>query len=196
MVTERGTVRVNQFLEVPGHPGVFAAGDIIDYPEQKQAAKANGHIKVVAENVVSFLQSKPLKKSYTGSPDMILIPLGKVRGCLIVTACGHVLICESTERWSWFLGFLVGYSRRRLGLQDSERKGPDGPCGAYRPRILKRFAVCLLGTGDSNVLQSHLSISSLSLPCVCCLLFIPVLINTIRVLIAVSLQLFNTRHCY
>ena len=78
-LTERGFVRVNEFLELRGHPGVFAVGDIIDWPEQKQAAKAMGHASVAAANVVSFVQDRPLKKAYKGSPEMILIPLGKVR---------------------------------------------------------------------------------------------------------------------
>ncbi|KAH9850134.1 FAD/NAD-P-binding domain-containing protein [Lenzites betulinus] len=89
VVTERNTVRVDEYLQVPGHPGVFAAGDIIDYPEQKQATKANNHVKVVVANVISFIENKPLKKAYKGSPDMILIPLGKTGG-------------------SGFLGFLWG----------------------------------------------------------------------------------------
>ena len=56
----------------------IAAGDIIDWKEQKQAAKANTHVQVVSANVVSFLEGKPYKKKYKGSPEMILIPLGKV----------------------------------------------------------------------------------------------------------------------
>lgn len=80
VVTQSGTVRVNAFLEVVGHPGVFAAGDIIDWEEQKQAVKANTHAGIVAANVLSFLEGKPLKKKYKGSPELIIIPLGKVRG--------------------------------------------------------------------------------------------------------------------
>ena len=81
VVTAQGTVRVNEFLEVPGHSGVFAAGDIIDWEEQKQAAKAGAHAGIVVANVTAFLQGQELKKAYKGSPEMILIPLGKVR-CL------------------------------------------------------------------------------------------------------------------
>ncbi|KAH9891858.1 FAD/NAD-P-binding domain-containing protein [Cubamyces lactineus] len=80
VVTPSGTVRVNQYLEVSGHPGVFAAGDIIEWKEQKQAAKANTHAAIVAANVVSFLEGKPYKKVYKGSLEMILIPLGRTGG--------------------------------------------------------------------------------------------------------------------
>ena len=74
-----GYVKVNEYLEVPGHPGVFAAGDIIDWKEEKQAAKHAAHAGVVAANVVGFLNGTSSKKAYKGSPEGIFIPLGKVR---------------------------------------------------------------------------------------------------------------------
>ncbi|CDO72240.1 hypothetical protein BN946_scf184970.g92 [Trametes cinnabarina] len=80
VVTQHGTVRVDKFLEVPGHPGVFAAGDIIDWKEQKQAAKANTHATVVAANVVSFISGKPPAKAYKGSWELIVIPVGRTGG--------------------------------------------------------------------------------------------------------------------
>ncbi|KAJ8487258.1 hypothetical protein ONZ51_g4281 [Trametes cubensis] len=80
VLTQQGTVRVDEHLEVLGHPGVFAAGDIIEWKEQKQAAKAGTHAAVVAANVVSFLEGKPYKKVYKGSYEMILIPLGRTGG--------------------------------------------------------------------------------------------------------------------
>ena len=70
---------MNEFLEVRGHPGVFAVGDIVDWQEQKQAVKSMSHAGVVAANVVSFVRGQPLKKKYGGFPEMIVIPLGKVR---------------------------------------------------------------------------------------------------------------------
>ncbi|KAI0329011.1 FAD/NAD-P-binding domain-containing protein [Cubamyces sp. BRFM 1775] len=79
-LTRRGTVRVNEYLEVLGHPGVFAAGDIIEWNEQKQAVKAATHATVVAANVVSFLECRPYKKTYKGSYELILIPLGRTGG--------------------------------------------------------------------------------------------------------------------
>ncbi|KAH9891866.1 FAD/NAD-P-binding domain-containing protein [Cubamyces lactineus] len=80
VLTRRGTVRVNKHLEVPGHPGVFAAGDIIEWNEQKQAAKASTHATVVAANVASFLERRPYQKIYNGSYELILIPLGRTGG--------------------------------------------------------------------------------------------------------------------
>ncbi|KAI0671198.1 FAD/NAD-P-binding domain-containing protein [Trametes maxima] len=80
VLTKDGFVRITEHLEIPGHPGVFAAGDIIDFKERKQAAKAGRHARVVIPNIISFLEGKPLKSSYNGVPEMIVIPLGKTGG--------------------------------------------------------------------------------------------------------------------
>ena len=79
VLTDKGYVRVNEHLEVHGHPGVFAVGDIVDWPEQKQAAKAMWHAPVAAANVLSFVQGKPPQKVYKGAPELIMVSLGKVR---------------------------------------------------------------------------------------------------------------------
>ena len=79
VITPQGLVRVNKHLEIPNHPGVFAAGDIIDWPEQKQAHKAVEHVPVVVGNVLSYLEGKPPREEYRGSPETIVIPVGKVR---------------------------------------------------------------------------------------------------------------------
>jgi len=57
---------------------VFAAGDIVDWPEEKQFGKTVGQAAVVAENIVSYLADKPLRKEYTGSPEAIVLTNGKV----------------------------------------------------------------------------------------------------------------------
>ena len=87
-------MKVNEFLEVAGHPGVFAAGDIIDWKEQKQAAKAGSHTTVVVANIAAFLQGQPPKKAYKGSPEMILVPLGKVRPSLSLISCACAFVFD------------------------------------------------------------------------------------------------------
>lgn len=110
---------MNQFLEVPGHPGVFAGGDIIDWEEQKQAAKAATHSQVIIANVISFLGDKPLKKAYKGSPELIVIPIGKVRVLAVVAggAVAHVPVC--TRRLAARAS--CGASRSVIGLRGRPR---------------------------------------------------------------------------
>lgn len=67
-------------LQLSSHPAIFAVGDIIDWKEQKQAAKANGHAPVVVANIVNLLAGRPVRKEYEGFPEMIMLTNGKVRG--------------------------------------------------------------------------------------------------------------------
>lgn len=66
-------------MQLPSHPAIFAVGDIIDWKEQKQAAKAGGHAPVVVANVVNLLAGRPGRKEYGGFPEMIMITNGRVR---------------------------------------------------------------------------------------------------------------------
>lgn len=88
-----------------GHPGIFALGDVIDWDEQKQAAKGANHLAVVAPNVQSYLEGKPLKKVYKGSPEMILIPLGKVSATspVLIVRCADGAYCRAAapRTWAW-----------------------------------------------------------------------------------------------
>ena len=69
---------MNPTLEVQGHPGIFALGDVIDWNEQKQAAKGGAHGAVVAKNVLAVLEGKPASALYKGSYEMIVVTYGRV----------------------------------------------------------------------------------------------------------------------
>lgn len=78
ILSEEKRVLVSPQLQVVDHPSVFAAGDIVDWAEQKQFGKTVGQAAVVAANIISHLAGKPLKKKYTGSPEIIILANGKV----------------------------------------------------------------------------------------------------------------------
>lgn len=82
VLTDTKLVKVEKTLQLSSHPTIFAVGDIVDWKEQKQAAKANGHGPVVVANVLSLLADLPVKKEYRGFPEMIMITNGKVRKVL------------------------------------------------------------------------------------------------------------------
>lgn len=77
-LTAQGRVPVEATLEVKGHPGVFAAGDAIDWEEQKQYAKIKNHETVVVQNVLDRLAGREPSKRYAGSTELIVITNGKV----------------------------------------------------------------------------------------------------------------------
>lgn len=80
-VTSAGLVSVRPTLQLKSYPHIFAVGDVIDWKEQKQAAKTGAHASVVAENVLALLtdSDKPLK-IYKGSKEMIVITNGSEGG--------------------------------------------------------------------------------------------------------------------
>jgi apoptosis-inducing factor 2 len=78
-LTSTGFVKIKPTLELLNHPGIFAIGDILDWPEQKQAGKVMAHAGIVAANLLSYLEGKPQKKLYKGPmAEAIVVPIGKV----------------------------------------------------------------------------------------------------------------------
>jgi apoptosis-inducing factor 2 len=89
VLTENGYVKVAKTLQVSGYESIFAIGDIINWEEQKQAFKTEGHASVVVANILSLLNkpktpgrpddSKPLKlKEYKTGTEIMLVTNGKV----------------------------------------------------------------------------------------------------------------------
>ena len=74
-----GTVKVTPTLQIVGHPRIFVAGNIIEWKEQKQAAKTTNHGLVVVHNTLVLLGlSNKAVISYKGSTELIVITNGKV----------------------------------------------------------------------------------------------------------------------
>ncbi|KAI0365682.1 FAD/NAD(P)-binding domain-containing protein [Pilatotrama ljubarskyi] len=120
VVTPYGTVRVDEHLEVPSHPGVFAAGDIIDWPEQKQAHKAVEHVPVVVANVLRRLRCALPAQVYRGSPETIVIPVGKDGGAGYVDVMGgvRVIVGDWVVRKVKAKDLSVDRARHALGYND------------------------------------------------------------------------------
>ena len=79
VLTERGYIKIMSTLEILYHPGMFALGDIVDWPEVKQLAKISmGHADVVVNNVVQYLNGEEMTHSYQGSRDFMAISNGRV----------------------------------------------------------------------------------------------------------------------
>jgi NADH dehydrogenase FAD-containing subunit len=77
-VTARKHVKVLPTLQLKSHPSIFALGDIIDWEEQKQAFKANGHAAVITANILGLIGGSNPQKNYKTGPEMILVTIGKV----------------------------------------------------------------------------------------------------------------------
>jgi len=61
------------------HPGMFALGDIVDWPEVKQLAKISmGHAAVVVQNVLQYINWEEPTHLYKGTRDIMAISMGRV----------------------------------------------------------------------------------------------------------------------
>ncbi|KAF8507661.1 FAD/NAD(P)-binding domain-containing protein [Gautieria morchelliformis] len=79
VLTNTGTVKIKPTFQLSNYANIFAAGDIIEWDEQKQAAKAKNHGAIIAANIVNYFTGKPLK-DYKGSPELIALTNGKEGG--------------------------------------------------------------------------------------------------------------------
>ena len=81
MLNPRGQIKIENTFQLKSHPNIYAIGDVTDYVEQKQAAKAPKHAQIAAANILAQITGDTPKKTYSGQPELIIIANGKVR-CL------------------------------------------------------------------------------------------------------------------
>ena len=82
LVPSSGRVRVLPTLQLPAYPEIFAAGDIIDWDEQKMSFKAGRHGNVVAKNILALTRGTAPKDQYKGTIEGIMVTLGSKGGAL------------------------------------------------------------------------------------------------------------------
>ncbi|KAH9850143.1 FAD/NAD-P-binding domain-containing protein [Lenzites betulinus] len=115
VLDDYGAICVNDHFELPGHPGVFAAGDVTDRKETKQASKAHRHVPIVVANVVSFLRGEPCDHGYTGVPESIVITLGKNGGSGYFNVLWGIMIGNWLSKWLVAKHLGINGSRRLRG---------------------------------------------------------------------------------
>jgi NADH dehydrogenase FAD-containing subunit len=79
VLTPRGQIKIENTFQLKSHPNIYAIGDVIDFDEQKQAAKAPKHAQIAAANILAQISGGDAKKTYSGQPELIIITNGKVR---------------------------------------------------------------------------------------------------------------------
>ena len=78
MLNPRGQIKIENTFRLKTYGNIYAIGDVIDWQEQKQAAKAPKHAQIAAANILSQINGGVPKKSYSGQPELIVITNGKV----------------------------------------------------------------------------------------------------------------------
>jgi NADH dehydrogenase FAD-containing subunit len=79
--TEKKALKVNQFLQLEGYKNIFVGGDITSTPEEKTAASADRHGRIISENILRVLKQKSLIV-YKPRKEPMVISLGNGDGIL------------------------------------------------------------------------------------------------------------------
>ena len=113
-----GTIRVDEYLRVVDHPGVWAIGDITDVRESKRADAARAHARVVASNIADMIAGREPSATYTPGPERIILPLGPDGGASQILHDG-VRVVVGPEETSKLKGedLFLGFIRQELGVE-------------------------------------------------------------------------------
>lgn len=124
-VRSDGRLRVTPALRLPGQDSVFAIGDITAVPEPKQAASADAHAYVVADNIAALIRGEEPKGTYEPDEQAILVPLGASGGASQLP--DGVVGAEATSEYKG-KDLLVGYYRELLesAAEDAALTGAVG----------------------------------------------------------------------
>ncbi|KAJ7487851.1 FAD/NAD(P)-binding domain-containing protein [Mycena latifolia] len=114
-LTPAGFVKVKPSLQLLNYPNIFAAGDIIEWDEQKQAIKSSAHAQLVTKNIVSYIKGAPLK-SYSTAFEAMVLTNGKAGGLSYFGVLWGILLGAWFTRWVKSKSLLVPMFRKESGL--------------------------------------------------------------------------------
>ncbi len=80
--TDRNALKVNEYLQLDAYPNIFVGGDINSVREEKTAANAERHARLIVENIDRTLKNKPLVP-YKESKGPLVISLGDRDGVIV-----------------------------------------------------------------------------------------------------------------
>lgn len=127
LLTPSGYVKIKPTFQLPSDSRIFVAGDIVDYPEQKQVGKYYTHADVVAANIVSLLAGQMAVKEYKGPAlEGIIITIGKVYHLARILLAVCSLTDNPADSRRSVLWNPLGPSVWRLGIQVDQIQGTDG----------------------------------------------------------------------
>jgi len=100
------SIKVKPTLQVADdqYPNIFAAGDVADNGDAKQAYKVGLHVPVIAKNIKSLIQGQTPSAVYkpTNGAEMIVLPMGKMGGISYLSFFGGMTLGD------WFTKFVKG----------------------------------------------------------------------------------------
>lgn len=114
-LSQRGYVKVRPTLQLETHADIFAVGDIVDFPEQKQLLNAQAHAAIVTANIIAFFRGSAMK-DYKGTTNVIVLPIGKEGGLSYLDLLWGITLGDWFTRRVKSQSLLVPNLRKALGL--------------------------------------------------------------------------------
>ncbi|KAJ6511399.1 FAD/NAD(P)-binding domain-containing protein, partial [Mycena vitilis] len=114
-LTPAGFIKVKPTLQLLKYPIIFAAGDAIEWAEQKQALKCYAHAKVVIKNVENYNKGIALKNYSTGF-EAIIVTNGKRGGASYFGVLWGILLGGWFTALTKSKSLLVPLFRKESGL--------------------------------------------------------------------------------
>lgn len=78
----RNALKVNEYLQLDGYAGIFVGGDINSINEEKTAANAERHARLIVRNIDRMLRNKPLIP-YKRNVGPLVISMGDREGIIV-----------------------------------------------------------------------------------------------------------------
>ncbi|KAH9960643.1 FAD/NAD-P-binding domain-containing protein [Russula dissimulans] len=116
VLNERGQIKIEKTFQLRSHPNIYAIGDVIDWTEEKQAAKTAKHAQIAAANIVAQLSGGIPTKTYAGQPEIIIISNGKKQGIGFVGMLWGVVLGNWLSSSMKGRELMVHTTRRSYGL--------------------------------------------------------------------------------
>ncbi|KAJ7509427.1 hypothetical protein B0H11DRAFT_1249216 [Mycena galericulata] len=113
-LTSAGFVKVKPTLQLLNYPNIFAAGDIVDWKEQKQAIKSGAHAQLVVKNIASYIKGASLK-NYSTTFEAIVLTNGKRSGLTYLGFLWGIILGAWFTRWAKSRSLLVPMFRKESG---------------------------------------------------------------------------------
>ncbi|KAH9973762.1 FAD/NAD(P)-binding domain-containing protein [Lactifluus volemus] len=93
VLNSRDQIKINATFQLESFPNIYAIGDVTNWTEQKQMAKAPKHAQIAAANILAQLDGGVANKKYSGHLSLLSLPTARNKEFLS-------WVCSGALRWA------------------------------------------------------------------------------------------------